>query len=97
MTKDKELTLEEYVKERDEMLNKHSVEALEEFVQKHKELHGEEFMELWNHAPYDVKLESLCRMILNVKNHDKNWKKWAAAMIEVIHVERDEKLKKLKS
>lgn len=94
--KNKELTLKEYVKERDEMLNKHSVEALEEFIQKNKELYGEVFVGLWNNATYDIKLETLCKMILEVENHDESWKKWAAAMIKVIHEVRDEKLKNIK-
>lgn len=53
-----------YVKDRDEMLMKRSVEALEAFIEAHKDMLSEGFGERFSAAPQMVKEATLHKMIV---------------------------------
>ena len=60
------VNIKRYVKERDEMLKKCSVEELTKFMEKHKHLYAEGFYEDFVKASYFVKEATLYKMIVNV-------------------------------
>lgn len=61
-------TIKRYVKERDEMLQKCSVEALEEFAKSHAQFFPKGFTEMFASASYGVKEATLHKMIVSAVN-----------------------------
>jgi hypothetical protein len=57
--------IKRYVKERDEMLKKRDIAALEEFVRSHAEFYHEGFAEMFAAASEEVKRATLHKMIVN--------------------------------
>ena len=57
--------IKKYVRERDEMLLKRDVAALEEFVRSHAEFYQEGFAEIFSAAKDDVKEATLHKMIVH--------------------------------
>ena len=58
--------VKKYVKERDQMLRKGSVEELRKFVNSHKENYSEDYIKAFNEASDEVLEVTLHKMIVNV-------------------------------
>ena len=72
-----------YVKERDEMLMKRSVEALEAFVKSHADMFEEGFRETFMRMPEGIKEATLHKMIVgavklpeNIRRESAMWLAW---------------------
>lgn len=53
-----------YVKERDEMLMKRSVAALEEFIKRHADMYEDGFLKAFETMPYSIREATLHKMIM---------------------------------
>lgn len=71
--------IDTFVKERDEMLEKRSVQALIEFMQKweKKGAYEKGFTKKFKRASEWVQMATLCKMICNVKKISSETKAWA--------------------
>lgn len=67
-----------YVKERDEMLMKRSVTALEEFVAKHADMFHEGFSETFLMMPEEVKEATMHKMIIGAVKLPENIRRESA-------------------
>jgi hypothetical protein len=62
------ISIDTFVKERDKMLLKRSVPALREFVEKHADLYGAEFVDSFRAASDEIAEITLHKMIANCTN-----------------------------
>ena len=70
--------LKRYVKERDEMLMKRSVTALEAFVRKHADMYEDGFLEAFETMPDTIREATLHKMIMGAAKLPENIRRESA-------------------